>query len=72
MAIAELPIELTEFLLTNVGKIGLYMQAIGLIVLIWLGFQMIDLRMNYIMKKKIVKIEKDVLEIKTLLRKKKQ
>jgi len=70
MAIAELPIEVTNFLLTNIGKIGLYMQAIGLIVLIWLGFQMIDLRMNYIMKKKITKIEKDVLEIKKLLKKK--
>lgn len=71
MAIAELPIELTDFLLKNIGKIGLYLQAVGVIVLIWLGFQIINFRINYIMKKKIIKIEKDVSEIKKLLKKNK-
>lgn len=71
MAIAELPIELTDFLLKNIGKIGLYLQAVGVIVLIWLGFQVINFRINYIMKKKIIKIEKDVSEIKKLLKKNK-
>lgn len=71
MAIAELPIELTDFLLKNIGKIGLYLQAVGVIVLIWLGFQIINFRINYIMKKKIIKIEKDVSIIKKLLKKNK-
>ncbi len=69
MAIAELPIELTDFLLTNIGKIGLYLQAIGLIVLVWFGFQIVNSRLNYQIRKKVLKIEKDISIIKKLLKK---
>lgn len=69
MAIAELPIELTDVLLKNIGRIGLYLQAIGLIFLIWLGFQIISIRTNYKMKKSIKKIERDISNIKKILKK---
>lgn len=70
MALAEIPLELTDVILTNIGKIGLYLQAIGIVVLVWLVFQAFDLKMNYQMKKKLNKVEKDILEIKKLLKKK--
>jgi len=69
MVIAELPIETTNFILKNIGKIGLYLQAIGVIVLIWLSFQIITLIWNYKTKKKIENIEKNILEIKKILKK---
>lgn len=71
MTLGDLPIETTEFLLKNIGKIGLYLQGIGVIVLIWLGFQIANLRINYKMKKKIEKIENDILKVKKALKIKK-
>jgi len=57
MAIAEIPVELTTELLSSVGRLGLYLQAAGIIVFIWLGVQITNLIINYRSKKRIVRIE---------------
>jgi len=57
MTIAEIPVELTTELLGSVGRLGLYLQAAGIIVIIWLGVQITNLIINYRSKKRIVRIE---------------
>ena len=67
MSFAEIPLELTTELLGSVGKLGLYLQAIGAIVIIWLVFQTADLVMNYKMKRKMEEIDKKLDKLKQQL-----
>jgi hypothetical protein len=69
--VAEIPIEITTEILETIGKLGLYLQAIGAIVIIWLGFLIGSFIQNRKTKKKVYKIEEDLKEIKTLLKKRK-
>lgn len=66
MAIAEIPTEITNEILTSIGKLGLYIQAIGLIIIVWLAFQIASLVAAYKNKKRIKIIQKEIEEIKKI------
>lgn len=71
MAIGEIPTDVASELLSSVGKLGLYMQALGLLIIIWLIFQITNLIIKYKSKNRIKIIEKEIKEIKKMLKKKK-
>lgn len=45
------------------GKFGKWLQAIGLIIILWVAFQIISLWINRGSKKEIVKLREDVKRI---------
>lgn len=71
MAIAEIPTELTGEILESIGRLGLYIQAIGLLIIIWLIFQITNLIIGHKTKKRLKKIEKEIKQIKNILKRKK-
>jgi hypothetical protein len=71
MAISEIPIEATTEILGAIGKLGLYLQAIGAVVIIWLGFLIANFINNRKTRKTIQKMDLDIQEIKKLLKKRK-
>ena len=50
-------------LATEIGKIGLWIQTIGLVIILWLVFQIIILINNRIRRKKMYSIEERLEKI---------
>lgn len=57
----------TSDVLTNfaveIGKIGLWLQALGIIVILWIIFQVVALIVNRINRKTLFSIKKDLARI---------
>lgn len=53
----------SEVLVSEIGKIGLWLQAVGLIVVAWIIFSIIDLLINRKRMKEVYKIKKDMKRI---------
>ena len=54
-------------LIWEVGKIGLWLQAIGLVVIIWIIFESVILYLNYKRMKEVYKIKDDMKRIEEKL-----
>ena len=50
-------------LIAEVGKIGLWFQAVGFIVIIWIIFESVILYLNYKRMKEVYKIKDDMKRI---------
>lgn len=61
--VANVSTEVVAELISKVGGIVLWLQAIGVIVLLWIIFQIINLIVNRKKRKAIYKIREDVLRI---------
>ena len=49
--------ELLNGAISEVGKLGLWMQAVGLLVVFWLAFQIVLIVQNYVKRKLLRSIE---------------
>ena len=56
MAIEE-PTEIVKKLVQEIGEIGLWIQAIGLVIILWIIFEIILLINNRVKRKQLYKIE---------------
>ena len=65
--IANMSTETLAQLIIQIGKIGLWVQAIGILIIFWLIFQIISLVSLIIRKKKIDAIEKRLASIEKKL-----
>ncbi len=65
----ELPPDILTNLIAQIGKIGLYIQAIGLIIILWLIFQIIILINNRLKRKKLHTIEERLDKIEKKINK---
>lgn len=66
MAVEEVVNESTLFLedvAVQFGQFGKWLQAIGLIVILWIGFQIFNLWINRRKKKELVKIREDIKRV---------
>ena len=53
----------SEILVSEIGKIGLWLQAVGLIVVAWIIFSIIELLSNRKRMKEVYKIKEDMKRI---------
>jgi uncharacterized membrane protein len=62
-------INIVTNLITEIGKIGKLIQALGLVIILWLIFQIISLINNRIRRKKLNSIEEQLNRIEKKLKK---
>ena len=58
--IANVPVDTATVLISELGKIGNWLQAIGIIVILWIVFQLISLIVDYKKRKALYRIEKQL------------
>lgn len=56
-------VDVAAFFLTNIGKIGLWMRAVGIVVIIWVVFQVISTIFNMRRMNEIKVIKEDMERI---------
>ena len=56
-------------LIYELGNIGRWLQAIGIIIILWLGFQIVNLIYNYKKRKQLKLIEDKLLKIEKKINK---
>ena len=62
MAIEEIS-NISASLVASLGKIGLWLQAVGIIVIIWIIFYIVDLFINVRRMKEVYRIKDDMKRI---------
>ncbi len=66
----------TARILGSVGQIGLWLQALGVIVILWIIFEIVSVTYNHRRMKEVYKIKEDMVRIESkidnLLNKKKR
>ena len=62
MAIEEIS-SIPASLVASLGKIGLWLQAVGIIVIIWIIFYIVDLFINVRRMKEVYRIKDDMKRI---------
>ena len=62
MAIEEIS-NISASLVASLGKIGLWLQAVGIIVIIWIIFYIVDLFINVRRIKEVYRIKDDMKRI---------
>lgn len=67
--LASSPTDVLSTLTLELGKIGRWIQAIGLVIVLWLIFQIIILINNRIKRKKLYAIEERLQRIENMLNK---
>ena len=67
--VANAPTDIITSLTLELGKIGRWIQAIGLVIVLWLIFQIIILINNRIKRKKLYAIEERLQRIEIMLNK---
>ncbi len=53
----------TTRILSNVGQIGLWLQALGVIVILWIVFEVVALAYHRKRMKEVYKIKEDMIRI---------
>jgi len=76
--VVDVPVDLLPGVVIEIGKIALWLQALGIVIVLWLVFQTIALIVNrkrrkalYRMHDDIIRIEKKINKIERILTKKK-
>ena len=62
MAVSE-AIDVSQGVLTEIGKLGLWIQALGIVVILWVVFQIVNFFINRKRIKEIYNIKKDMVRI---------
>ncbi len=63
--VVEIPTEIFPNAIVELGKIGLWLQTLGIIILLWIGFQAVSLWLNKKRHRTLKEIKKDLKRIES-------